>query len=372
MNKYVDKILLTICSKLQLPEYLYKLADERYHTIATIIESDSVFKNVELNMYAHGSFRLKTTVKPLNGEDYDLDFVVEISAETAGKMTPVELYDHIFRILSTDGIHNKMIEKKSRCIRINYANDFHMDIMPGKQINVISREIIVPDKELKNWYHHSNPIRYAEWFEEQAKTHIISEIQQMRKVQCSAEPIEEREIVTRLEPLRRAVQLIKRYRDIYCDEHETVPVRSIIICTLMGHITSTYSDTLQIIQDFYSYVNQCILESGQTPFVVKNPVVDETLSEKWEEDIQNYRDFVSMIDSLKQDVAKLRTLTINSDMNALMKKMFGETVTNEAIMEYAKKMNENRSEGVLSVDSAGRLNTKGVGASVRKNTFYGE
>lgn len=244
--------------------------------------------------------------------------------------------------------------------------------MPGKQINVISREIIVPDKELKNWYHHSNPIRYAEWFEEQAKTHIISEIQQMRKVQCSAEPIEEREIVTRLEPLRRAVQLIKRYRDIYCDEHETVPVRSIIICTLMGHITSTYSDTLQIIQDFCSYVNQCILESGQTPFVVKNPVVDETLSEKWEEDIQNYRDFVSMIDSLKQDVAKLRTLTINSDMNALMKKMFGETVTNEAIMEYAKKMNENRSEGVLSVDSAGRLNTKGVGASVRKNTFYGE
>ena len=372
MNKYVDKILLTICSKLQLPEYLYKLADERYHTIATIIESDPVFKNVELNMYAHGSFRLKTTVKPLNGEDYDLDFVVEISAETAGKMTPVELYDHIFRILSTDGIHNKMIEKKSRCIRINYANDFHMDIMPGKQINLISREIIVPDKELKNWYHHSNPIRYAEWFEEQAKTHIISEIQQMRKVQCSAEPIEEREIVTRLEPLRRAVQLIKRYRDIYCDEHETVPVRSIIICTLMGHITSTYSDTLQIIQDFCSYVNQCILESGQTPFVVKNPVVDETLSEKWEEDIQNYRDFVSMIDSLKQDVAKLRTLTINSDMNALMKKMFGETVTNEAIMEYAKKMNENRSEGVLSVDSAGRLNTKGVGASVRKNTFYGE
>ena len=39
MNKYVDKILLTICSKLQLPEYLYKLADERYHTIATIIAS---------------------------------------------------------------------------------------------------------------------------------------------------------------------------------------------------------------------------------------------------------------------------------------------------------------------------------------------
>ena len=101
MNKYVDKILLTICSKLQLPEYLYKLADERYHTIATIIESDPVFKNVELNMYAHGSFRLKTTVKPLNGEDYDLDFVVEIPENI--QMTPQQLYNELYRILSHDG-----------------------------------------------------------------------------------------------------------------------------------------------------------------------------------------------------------------------------------------------------------------------------
>lgn len=372
MNKYTNKILIMLCEKLQLSDSLYELAEKRYHTIADIIENAPVMKGVSLNMYAHGSFRLKTTVKPLKGEEYDLDFVVEIAIDNEDDMTPTELYNHIYDILSNDGIHDKMVEKKNRCIRVNYANDFHMDIMPGKLINAGTKEIIVPDKELRNWYHHSNPIRYAEWFEEQAKTQIITEINQMRKIQCSAEPIEDHEIVARLEPLRRAVQLIKRYRDIYCDKHNTAAVRSIIICTLMGHITSSYSDELQIIMDFCSYVSNLAAESGGKPFEVRNPVVNEVLSEKWTEDIQNYKDFISMIAALKKDIHRLNALSINSDINAVLKEMFGETVTNDAIKEYAKLIDVQREKGNLSVDSVGRLNTFNEGNKIRKNTFYGE
>ena len=52
--------------------------------------------------------------------------------------------------------------------------------------------------------------------------------------------------------------------------------------------------------------------------------------------------------------------------------MFGETITNEAIKEYAKILNENRNKGVLAVDSKGRLNSLGLGKTVKKNTFYGD
>ena len=228
------------------------------------------------------------------------------------------------------------------------------------------------DKELKSWYHHSNPIRYAEWFEEQARTQIITEINQMRKVQCSAEPIEEHEIVARLEPLRRAVQLIKRYRDVYCDKHNAVAVRSIIICTLMGHITSSYSDELQIIMDFCSYVSKLVAESNGKPFEVRNPVVNEVLSEKWTENIKNYKDFISMIETLKKDIHRLNALSLNSDINTLLKEMFGEAVTNDAIKDYAKRIGVQREMGNLSVDSAGKLNTSNEGNKIRKNTFYGK
>ena len=102
-TNYSESILLGICEKLQLSPSLYKQATERYETIAHTIQSDPVFKEIELKMYPQGSFRLKTTVKPLSEEEYDIDFVVELP--TNATMSPRQLYDHIVRILRHDGKH---------------------------------------------------------------------------------------------------------------------------------------------------------------------------------------------------------------------------------------------------------------------------
>ena len=111
MRTYTEELLLRICQKLQLTPSLYEQATERYETIAKIITKDDAFQKIDLNIYPQGSFRLKTTVKPLSSEEYDLDFVAELPADSA--MTPHQLYDHVFRILSSDGIHDKMVEKKT-------------------------------------------------------------------------------------------------------------------------------------------------------------------------------------------------------------------------------------------------------------------
>ena len=370
MASYKNDLLIGICGKLQLPSGKYASAEERYDTISKTIQADSYFHGIELRMYPHGSFRLKTTVKPLSQNEYDLDFVVEIPSGIG--LTPKGLYDHIYRILSTDGVHNRMVERKTRCIRVNYANDFHMDIMPGQLINPTTNEIIVPDRELKNWYHHSNPIGYADWFENQAKKSIRFELNAQRIAKASAEPVTEQEVVARLEPLRRAVQLIKRYRDIYCDKFEAEPVRSIVLCTLMGHISSTYSNELDIINDFCSYVNSKIVSANGTPFEVRNPVVDEVLTEKWTEDVNNYNDFVGMMNALTAHVRKLQAATINTDIASLMKEMFGESVTDDVIKEYASRISTARVNGTLGVAATGTLNTSKIGTMVKKNTFYGD
>lgn len=370
MRNYIDNILLGVCKKLQLNPHLYEQATDRYETIARIIQEDSIFEKVKISFYPQGSFRLKTTVKPLTDDEFDLDFVAELPIDS--KMTPNEFYNHIVRILKNDKIHNDMVELKSRCVRVKYANDFHLDIMPGKLINEYTHEIIVPDKELKQWYHHSNPISFAEWFEDQARTRLRAEMMEFRRAQAKLENVTEQEIAEQLEPLRRAVQLIKRYRDIYCSKNDTEPVRSIVICTLMGRISSYYGDTLHIIESFCSYVNALIAQNNGHPFDVKNPVVNEILTEKWHEN-NNYNDFVSMMETLTKDVEELRKLTTNSDSNKVIKKMFGEAITNAVITDYARTLNEARTNGNLSVKSNGvLLNTQNVGKQVNKNTFYGD
>ena len=320
-------------------------------------------------MYPQGSFRLKTTIKPLNEEEYDLDFVAELPVDSL--MTPQELYNHIVRILKNDGIHNNMVELKKRCVRVKYANDFHIDIMPGKLINSQTHEIIVPDRELKGWNHHSNPIGFADWFEKQARTRILMEMNEIRVAQYNLEPVTDQEVVAQLEPLRRAVQLVKRYRDIYCAEHNTEPVRSIVICTLMGHITSFTGGALDIIKSFCNYVNGLIAQSGERPFEVMNPVVKEKLTEKWDDE-NNYRDFVDMMTSLTNDINTLSSLKINNDINKITKKAFGESITNAVIKDFAISISENRENGKLSVNELGTLNTIGAGVLVKKNTFYGD
>lgn len=369
MSGYVDSILHGICDTLQLSSSLYDKANDRYRVIATTLDKNDTFKDIELSMYPHGSFRLETTVKPIHGNEYDLDFVAELPLGT--EMQPVELYNHIYRILDNDGIHNGMVERKNRCIRVNYANDFHLDIMPAKVLNSSSHEIIVPDREMRMWYHHSNPIEFANWFEKQARTVIFSTLNESRRLTASIEPVTPQEVTEGLEPLRKAVQLIKRYRDIYCDINRKEPVKSIVICTLMGKISSTYSDTLQIIRDFCLYVNTLIIQNKNEPFEVKNPVVDEVLTEKWVKDRRNYYDFTAMMKTLTEDVLRLHSFTINKDIDALMKKMFGEKVTNSALLEYANRIETARITDKLYVSSSGTLNTDGPGISVKKNTFYG-
>lgn len=370
MNEnYTENLLLGICEKLQLSPSLYEQANERYLTIAKTIQNDTAFQYIPLSIYPQGSFRLKTTVKPYNDEEYDLDFVAEISSKSS--MTPKQLYDHIYRILKNDGTHNEMVEQKSRCIRVNYANDFHLDIMPGKLINESTHEIIVPDKELQNWYHHSNPIGFANWFEHQARTRILLEMSAMQRSDFDVQKVSEQEIASKLEPLRRAVQLVKRYRDIYCDKNGTEPVRSIVICTLMGQVSSYSGDTLKIIQNFCDYVNKLIANNPIIPFDVKNPVVDEILTEKWHEG-NNYQDFVAMMKSLTEDVINLRSYSYNSDANALIKKMFGESITNLVIKDYAKRLTESRNKGEISINSNGIISTNSLGIPIKKNTFYGD
>lgn len=364
---YTEKMLLGICEKLQLSSTLYEQATERYETIAKILQEADDFNGTSINIYPQGSFRLKTTVKPVNDE-YDLDFVAELSQSSM--MTPKDLYNNIYKVLKNDGIHNDMVEQKSRCIRVNYANDFHLDIMPGKLINPTTHEIIVPDKKLLRWYHHSNPIGFADWFETQARTRILNEVNQSIRSSFDVEKITEQEIARKLEPLRRAVQLVKRYRDIYCKKYQKEPVRSIVICTLMGKVTDYSGNTINIINRFCIYVNNLIKANNYRPFELKNPVVDEILTEKWFED-NNFQDFVDMMKELTNDINDLKIKKINSDSNEILKKMFGETITNHVITEYARSISAARQTDNLSVNSKGVLNITSTGIPVKKNTFFG-
>lgn len=128
-NAQLDDLLNRICESLQLNEDRKRKVEERYKAVSEWIEKDyGIFHNALI--YPQGSYRIGTTVKPRNGEEYDLDFVVQID-ENWMQLPFSRVYSEFKRRLEENEDYKRMLQEKSRCIRLVYADDFHMDIIPS-------------------------------------------------------------------------------------------------------------------------------------------------------------------------------------------------------------------------------------------------
>jgi hypothetical protein len=218
-----DDLLTRICSKLQISPTQHQLAETRYHAIGEWLSADgSRLAKYNPQIYAQGSLRIGTTVKPLFAQEYDLDLVCEIHVDPLLFPNPVELLNLVEGRLREHQIYNEMIERKNRCIRINYAGDFHLDILPACPDTASGATcVVVPDREARCWKH-SNPKGFASWFDATA-AEVRPEFKRF------AEPLPEQVAAEDMVVLKLVVQLLKR------DVHYYQEVFNRLLRDLKGH-----------------------------------------------------------------------------------------------------------------------------------------
>ena len=168
----IDDLLDKMAEEVQLDSTRYERMKSSYEAVKNWIEDDEIFfKPYKYDLYSHGSVRILTTVKPIGKDEFDLDIAIHLQNNTPH--TPQRIYNELKRRLEESKIYKPMIELKNRCIRLVYAGDFHMDILPGIQENAIDQnKLKVPDRGLGDWVS-SNPRGYADWFI--AKANLVKE-----------------------------------------------------------------------------------------------------------------------------------------------------------------------------------------------------
>src|SRR5690606_2212692 len=134
-QQYITEELLALAAaNLELDETRKKQMISAYEAVNKVFDDNEEFiKNYTVNVYAQVSLILGTTIKPLPGKEFDLDNVLKVD-DSYLNHTPKEIYDEVYRVLSEHGTYEPLLQKKNRCIRINYNSDFHMDILPGCKI----------------------------------------------------------------------------------------------------------------------------------------------------------------------------------------------------------------------------------------------
>ena len=330
----LDDLLNRLGESLQLDPTRRALAEQRYKSVADVIERDPFFKNALLSVYAQGSFRIRTTAKPYKKNEFDLDFVVHLDFLTGKNYHPLEVLNELERCLRSNDTYKGMIERKNRCIRIVYANDFHLDIMVGCQETYFEQNrILVPDRKTEDWTP-SNPIGYGDWFTARAQLKLeqrtlLFNAYKARNLEIRAsedlpvEPAYEFKI-----PLERAVQILKRHRDVYFYERDNLATSSIILSTLAAEAYQGELSVFATIDRIITYIEEKPRDwfGRIEPFKIPNPAnLNENFSEKWYEDHKLFDAFMGFVRDTRRIWESIKQASSPVLRESLLEQAFGET-----------------------------------------------
>ena len=201
-----------------------------------------------------GSYALKTISRPVPPREYDADVLLFVKYDK-GKY-PADYLDDAYDCLRQHGTYREMVHRKTRCVMVDYAGDFHLDIVPCIEIN--GQRYICNNKT--NRFEVTDGTGYRDWFNR--KTRITNG------------------------NLKRVTRLLKYMRD-----HKgnfTAP--SILLTTLIGNSVHDHEgdtnfkavpDTLKTVCNRMNAYLQANLSMPE----VRNPVLPgETFTRHWDED----------------------------------------------------------------------------------------
>jgi hypothetical protein len=370
----LDRLLVDAAESLDIPQSRWEDVIKKYKAAGNFLSANpSALAKFNPEVYPQGSLAIGTCVKPLGRDEFDLDLVCEMAIPAS--MTQQEIKNAVGNRFKEDGTYREMLEEKKRCWRLNYANQFHVDILPAKPGTNGTQAILVPDKELSRWKP-SNPRGYAKWFMAQATGSFEHYRGTVTEVAAAVEPIQEPAARARY-PLQKAIQLLKRHRDVMFSnrsDKENAPI-SIIITTLAAKAYEGHESVILTMRYLVSHMPKLIEREAEGRAWVRNPTNHaENFADKWLTDPGCERAFNAWIAKAQRDTHSLAMAQGISVVAERLEPFLGQKRAKMVIDTYATTIEQRRHSGLHVAKQTGRLDVApGIGAAqVRRNTFFGD
>jgi hypothetical protein len=322
-------------------------------------------------------------VKPIGRNEHDVDLVSHVA--TGGTTPPAILKKVIGDRLWENGHYQPLLEEMPRCWRLNYANEFHLDITPSVPNPRCTRGgELVPDKALREWTP-SNPKGYKRLFEQRAAL--------QPRMRLSKGPVFRGDAQADIEPypsasglkgvLRRSVQIGKRHRDVYFEQlYPALAPISVILTTLAARSyehcvrTFVYDSELDLLCDIVRHMPDAIetqvIGGRRCWFIWNETTSGENFAEKWNRDPRRAEAFFAWH---RQALLDLEQLVATQGLDQLTKSLrssFGPAPVAKAMDSLTRDVAAARTSGQLGLAPRVGLTIGGPGAAqVRSNTFFG-
>jgi hypothetical protein len=380
----IYSVLDQICQALELTAAQLDAARTSYEAVAEWLSTsdNTLLKWIEI--YAHGSAGLGTTVKPIGREDFDVDLICKVLRFTADR-PPSELKRIVGDRLKENTRYAGMLEEKKRCWRLNYAREYHLDISP----TIINVECdnggeLVPDKKLRE-FKPTNPNGYKALFERRAGLMPVLRTQKAVAAEDRAgvEPFPVHGAGKGV--LRRTVQLLKRHRDVhFLEVVEDIAPISIIITTLAAQsyeycvknfvFDSELDVLIATIRLMPHFIDRPFVNGRRIYVVANETTIGENFAERWNTAPGRAAAFYKWHAKALADFEALPDLQGIDVIAKSLEGSLGGSVVRKVIDARTEGISRARTSQKLYVAPAVGLTLSNAANAtpVRSNTFFGD
>lgn len=380
----VYSLLDQICQALELTAAQLEAARTSYEAVAEWLSGSDNPLLKWIDIYAHGSTGLGTTVKPIGREDFDVDLICKVLRFTADR-PPAELKRIVGDRLKENARYAAMLEEKKRCWRLNYAREYHLDISPTiNNAKCANGGELVPDKKLRE-FKPTNPKGYKALFERRAA--LIPTLRMQKALaaedRAAVEPFPVHGTAKGI--LRRTVQILKRHRDVHFLEvvEEIAPI-SIIITTLAAQsyeycvksfvFNSELDVLIATIRLMPHFIDKPVVNGRRIYVVANETTVGENFAERWNTEPARAAAFYEWHAKALADFEALPDLQGIDVIGKSLEGSLGSSVVRKVIDARTDSISQARTAKKLYVaPTVGLTLSSAANATpVRSNTFFGD
>lgn len=102
--------------------------DDRVLAITNYLEAEATLGPIVIDLIPQGSYAHKTIIKPVKRRDFDADVLLQLTEQTGWE--PKDYIAELYAAFRRSSVYHDLVDRKTRCVTVDYADDFHIDVVP--------------------------------------------------------------------------------------------------------------------------------------------------------------------------------------------------------------------------------------------------
>jgi hypothetical protein len=284
-------------NRVNLSDSRIEKLDSRVEAVGNFLSNgtENIAENF-IELIPQGSYAQRTIINPVGTTDeFDADVLLDMSE--VGDWEAEDYVAELYKAFRASSTYHDMVSRKSRCVTVNYAGDFHMDVVP--YLTRHDQRFITNRSE--NIYELTNPEGFNEWLDEQNR--LTS---------------------GRLVKVLRLLKYIRDYKSNFS-------VKSVILTILVGaRVSSTalladpnhYEDVPTAFVNLLTDLNAYLQANPVMPSIDDPSCPTESFNHRWnQEQYSNFRSWIKLYTTWAKDAY---TETDVHESYSKWRKLFGD------------------------------------------------